>query len=51
MSWQVQYIEEATEDFDSLDGSQKIIVRKAIKKTQENPLPKNEGGHGAPLGE
>ena len=50
MSWQLQYLAETTEDFDSLDGSQKILVRKAIKKTGENPLPKAEGGYGAPLG-
>ncbi len=50
MSWRVRYLAEAIEDFDSLDGSQKILVRKAIKKVEQNPLSKTEGGYGAPLG-
>ena len=50
MKWQVKYLAEAAEDFDSLDGAQKILVRKAIKKVKLNPLPREEGGYGVPLG-
>ena len=50
MNWNIKYLEEATEDFDKLDGSQKILVRKAIRKTLQNPLPRNEGGYGIELG-
>ena len=50
MIWQVKYFAEAAEDFASLDGNQKILVRKAIKKVQQNPLPRAEGGYGIPLG-
>lgn len=50
MNWIVDYIPEARKDFESLDGSQRIVVRKAIKKIQANPLPRDEGGYGVPLG-
>ena len=50
MIWTTTYIPEALKDFDSLDGSQKNIVRKSIEKTVHNPLPRNEGGYGIPLG-
>ena len=50
MNWQVKYLNEAAEDFDRLDGSQKILVRKAIRKTLQNPLPRSEGGYGIELG-
>lgn len=49
MSWTIEYIEEAYKDFLKLDGSQKILVKKALKKVKENPLPQNEGGYGKPL--
>ena len=47
---EVNYLPEADEDLAKLDGSTRILVRKAIKKTQTNPLPSNEGGYGKPLG-
>ena len=50
MSWDVQYLPEADKDFDSLSRHQQILVKKAIKKVQENPLPQSEGGYGKPLG-
>lgn len=50
MSWQVSYLPEAEKDLESLDGSQRLIVRKAIKKVSQNPLPITEGGYGKPLG-
>lgn len=50
MSWNVKYLPEALEDFKKLDGNQKILVRKAIQKVCQNPLPVTEGGYGKPLG-
>ena len=32
MKWRLTFLPEAEEDFDKLDGSQKIIVRKALAK-------------------
>ena len=50
MNWKVVFLPEAMEDFRRLDGSQKILVRKAINKVSINPLPTEEGGYGKPLG-
>lgn len=50
MSWDVQYLSEVVKDLRELDGSQRILVRKAIQKVSCNPLPKEEGGLGTPLG-
>lgn len=50
MSWHIGYIDEVADDFKKLDGSQKIRVRKAIKKTLQNPLPRSKGGYGIELG-
>ena len=50
MSWTVSYLPEAVDDLRALDGSQRILVRKAIQKVSTNPLPKAEGGYGTPLG-
>ena len=50
MSWKVVYLPEAEKDLKALDGSQRILVLKAIKKVSANPLPMEEGGYGKPLG-
>ena len=50
MSWQLEYLPEAEKDLKDLDGSQRILVLKAIKKVQQNPLPVDEHGYGKPLG-
>lgn len=50
MIWWVQYTQEAENDLMQLDGSQKILVQKAIKKVSQNPLPDYQGGYGKPLG-
>lgn len=50
MSWNVKYLPEAEKDLISLDGNQRILVRKAIKKVSQNPLPIAEGGYGKSLG-
>ena len=48
--WEVSLKKEAEKDFRQLDGSQKKIVVKMLEKLVENPLPKNRGGYGTPLG-
>lgn len=50
MNWNVKYLPEALEDLRKLDGSQKILIRKAIQKVCQNPLPESEGGYGKLLG-
>ena len=50
MNWEILYSDEAKEDLGALDGSQRKIVIKAIRKVSRNPLPANEGGYGKPLG-
>ena len=50
MSWKLKYLPEAEGDMKKLDHSQQLVVRKAIQKVQQNPLPQSEGGFGKPLG-
>ena len=50
MSWELDYLPEAKKDIQGLDRSQQIIVTKAIRKVKANPLPREEGGYGKPLG-
>lgn len=50
MNWRTEYLDEAIEDYNKLDDSQKFRVRKAISKTKKNPLPRSEGGYGIELG-
>lgn len=50
MNWQVEYLPEALKDLRELDGSQRLLVRKAIAKVSKNPLSKKDGGLGTPLG-
>jgi mRNA interferase RelE/StbE len=50
MSWTLEYLPEVEKDLKNLDGSQRILVRKALKKVLQNPLPESEGGYGKPLG-
>lgn len=50
MSWKIEFLPAAQDDLDSLDGSVRFIVISAIKKVSGNPLPKQEGGLGLPLG-
>ena len=46
MSWTVKYLPEAEKDLKALDGSQRILILKAIKKVQQNPLSQVVGGYG-----
>ena len=50
MSWRVDFLKEAENDMNALDGSAKKQVDAAILKVSQNPLPKNEGGYGNALG-
>ena len=50
MNWKLEYLPEAEDDFKALDGSQRNLVLKAIKKVQQNPLPADENGYGKLLG-
>ena len=50
MKWDVVYLPEALDDLRGLDGSQRILVRKAIQKVTANPLPEYEGCYGKVLG-
>ena len=50
MSYNVEYTDEAKADLKKIETSQARQVRKAIEKVSQNPLPKNEGGYGTPLG-
>lgn len=49
MSYKLTFIKEAVKDYECLDGSQKTIVNKALKRILLNPLPTSEGGYGKPL--
>ena len=50
MTWSVVFLPEARKDIRSLERSQQAIVKKALAKVSENPLPQSEGGYGKPLG-
>ncbi len=50
MMYKLSFIKQAVEDYEALDGSQRKIVDKAIKRILINPLPNTEGGYGKPLG-
>ena len=50
MSWTLTFRPKAQDDFDKLDGTQKSLVIKRLTKVLKNPLPKQEGGYGEPLG-
>lgn len=48
--YKVEYTDEATSDLKVFGKVQQKAVRKAIDRVSQNPLPKNEGGYGNPLG-
>lgn len=50
MNWSLKFLPEAQKDFERLAGNQRILVAKALKKVQQNPLSIYEGGYGKPLG-
>ena len=51
MSYELTYLSEAIDDMEKLDGSQRKMVRKALGKLKDNPLPQTEGGYGQWLGQ
>lgn len=50
MNWKLKYLPEAEKELKDLDGAERILILKAIKKIQQNPLPPNENGYGKLLG-
>ena len=50
MNYKVIYTDAAVSDLALFNKSLQKIIRKAIDKVSLNPLPKNEGGYGTPLG-
>ena len=50
MSWTVDHFPEVEKDLQRLSNNQRKMVKKAINKVKENPLPNSEGGYGKPLG-
>jgi mRNA interferase RelE/StbE len=50
MNWTLVYLPEAEKDLRALDGSQQLLVHKALRRVVQNPLPVSEGGYGKPLG-
>ena len=39
MTWDVVYLPEAERDFADLTRTQQLLIRKAIEKVRQNPLP------------
>ena len=50
MSWTYKFSTEAKRDLGKLDNSQKAQIIKKIRKVSENPLSRDVGGMGIPLG-
>jgi mRNA interferase RelE/StbE len=50
MNWELDYLPEALEDLKKMDNSIRKQVLKGMEKVRINPLPKDEGGYGTPLG-
>ena len=50
MNYSVIYSDEAKDDLKGFSKFQARQIRKMIDRVSQNPLPKNEGGYGNPLG-
>ena len=50
MKYEVKVTKEALKDLKKFNPAQIRQIQRSIEKFAENPLPKNEGGHGNPLG-
>lgn len=48
MSWSIEFLPEAQNDLNRLDGSVRPQILKGIRKVSQNPMP--DGGYGKPLG-
>ncbi len=51
MNWRVEFLPEAQKDFDGLAGNQRLLVAKALKKVQQNPVSIYDGGYGKAAGQ
>ncbi|WP_165173482.1 type II toxin-antitoxin system RelE/ParE family toxin [Adlercreutzia sp. ZJ242] len=47
MSWEVEFLDEARRDMRRLDGAQRVLALKAIRKVRQDPTAE---GYGKPLG-
>ena len=50
MSYKIKFLPEAQKDLKEFNPAQQRQIGIQIKKFSQNPLPKNEGGYGNPLG-
>ena len=50
MIYDIKYGNEVEDDLKEFNLAQRQQIRKTIEKFSQNPLPKNEGGYGNPLG-
>lgn len=50
MNWSIEFLPEAQDDLNKLDGSVRPQILKGIRKVSQNPLSDSSGGYGKPLG-
>ena len=50
MTWELEYLPEALKDLSALDNSVRQPILKNIRKVQTNPISRDAGGYGTPLG-
>lgn len=50
MNCTLEFLPEAEKDLKKLDGSERLLVLKALKKILKNPISIYEDGYGKPLG-
>lgn len=50
MNWSIEFLTEAQDDLNKLDGSVRPQILKGIRKVSQNPLSDSSGGYGKPLG-
>lgn len=50
MNWSIEFLPEARDDLNRLDGSVRPRILKGIRKVSKKPLPDSGGGYGKPLG-
>ena len=50
MSWEIEYIPEAMKELAGLNQSVRPQIIAGIRKVAQNPLSRQEGGYGDPLG-
>lgn len=50
MNWSIEFLPEAQDDLNKLDGSVRPQILKGMRKVSQNPLSDSSGGYGKPLG-